>query len=167
MGQTDAAVLTATDVDELLRALAETPRHLAALARGLDDDRLQRRPGADDWSANAILAHLRACADVWGGSIITMIEQDRPTLRYVSPRTYIRKTSYTTLPFQASLQAYTAQRTELIRVLAALVPADWSRGATFTGTMRGREQTIPSYARRIVDHEQAHRAQIEATLRSG
>ena len=164
MEQADAIALTAADVAELLGALAETPRHLAALTAGLDDDRLQRRPGADDWSANEILAHLRACSDVWGGSITTMIERDQPTLRYVSPRTYIRKTSYTTQPFQASLQAYTAQRAELVRTLTALAPADWSRGATFTGTTRGREQTILSYARRIVDHEQAHREQIEATL---
>jgi len=28
---------------------------------------------------------------------------------------------------------------------------DWSRGATFTGTVRGREQTILSYAQRIAD----------------
>jgi hypothetical protein len=165
MGPSAAAVPNAADVEELLRALADTPRHLEALAGGLDDDRLQRRPNADDWSANEILAHLRACTDVWGGSILTMIERDQPTLRYLSPRTYIRKTSYTMLPFQASLQAYTAQRTDLIRTLAALAPADWSRGATFTGTTRGRDQTILSYARRIVDHEQAHRAQIEATLR--
>ena len=44
--------------------------------------------------------------------------------------------------------------------------ADWSRGATFSGTTRGREQTILSYARRIVEHEREHREQIEATVRA-
>ena len=164
MTTADDALLTATDLDDLLRALAETPRHLESLTRGLDDPRLQRRPGPDAWSANEILAHLRACADVWGGSIATMIERDHPTLRYVSPRTYIRKTSYTTLPFQQSLQAFSAQRADLVRTLTAL--ADWSRGATFTGTTRGREATILSYVRRILAHEQEHREHLEATLKA-
>jgi len=159
-------VLTLSDVDELLRALADTPRHLESITHGLDDDRLQRRPADDAWSANEILAHLRACADVWGGSIATMIERDHPTLRYISPRTYIRKTSYAALPFRQSLQAFSAQRADLMRTLAALALAAWSRSATFKGATRGREATIASYVRRIVAHEQEHRAQLVATLRT-
>jgi hypothetical protein len=157
-------VVTSVEIDEVVRALAAMPGYFESLARGLDDARLRLRPGEDAWSANDVLAHLRACADVWGKSIVAMIERDRPTLRYVSPRTWIRKTSYAEQPFDQSLQAYTVQRDDLVRALKALAVGDWSRGATFTGTTRGREQTILSYARRIVDHEREHGAQIEATL---
>jgi hypothetical protein len=162
----DDAVVTAAEVDKLLRSLEAVPRHLASLIAGLDDARLRRRPRIDAWSANDVLAHLRACADVWGGSIATMIERDHPTPRYVSPRTWIRKTSYPELAFQPSLEAYAAQRDDLVRSLRSLAIGDWARGATFTGTTRGRAATILGYVRRIVAHEREHLEQIEATLRA-
>src|SRR3954462_12426492 len=156
--------MTDDDIGQLMRALEELTGYLETATHGLTDARLHARPRADSWSANEILAHLRACADVWGGSIVAMIEHDHPTLRYVSPRTWIRRTRYTELPFEASLQAFVAQRAALVQALASLAVDDWSRGAPFTGTTRGREQTILSYVRRIVDHEREHREQIEAAL---
>lgn len=162
----DDAMVTAAEVDELLRSLEAASRHLTSLSAGLDDARLQRRPSIDSWSTNDVPAHLRACADVWGGSIATMLERDLPTLRYVSPRTWIRKTGYPEQPFQESLLAYAAQREDLVRTLGALAPADWARGASFTATTRGREATILSSVRRIVTHEREHLDQIEAAIRA-
>lgn len=160
----DDIVVAAADIDELLRLMADTPVRLNAVSRGLDDDRLQRPPSAGAWSANEILAHLRACADVWGGSITAMIERDHPTLRYVSPRTWIRRTSYTSQRFSESVRAFGEQRGNLVKMLSALEPAAWTRGATFSGTTRGREQTILDYVRRIIAHEQEHLGQIQATV---
>jgi len=93
-----------------------------------------------------------------------MLSQDHPTLRYVSPRTWLRKTDYPAQEFHISLQAFTRQRDELLKLLTPLTLEDWSHGATFTGTTRGREQTVFSYARRIVDHETQHLDQIEEVL---
>jgi hypothetical protein len=157
-------VVAASEIGDLLRVLADTPERLESLSRGMSVERLHLSPNEGAWSANEILAHLRACADVWGGSIQSMIERDQPTLRYVSPRTWIRKTSYPSQPFSESLQAFATQRRELVRALGALEPADWARGATFTGTTRGRGQTIQSYVERIVAHELEHCDQFQATL---
>lgn len=157
--------ISPAETETLLEQLAETPRRLAALSRGLASAQLQARPGEDAWSANDILAHLRACADVWGQSILSMLAHDHPTLRYVSPRTWIRKTDYPTQEFQASLQAFSAQREQLLLTLQAMPLADWARGATFTGTTRGREHTVFSYARRMAEHEREHAEQIEALLK--
>src|SRR4051794_5011983 len=88
------AAVTAASRDDLVRMLADTPHLLESLTRDIDEARLQCKPAEGEWSANDILAHLRACADMWGGSIRAMIERDHPTLRYVSPRTWLRKTSY-------------------------------------------------------------------------
>ncbi len=44
---------------------------------------------------------------------------------------------------------------------------DWLRGATFTGTTKGREQTVLSYAQRMVQHEIEHCEQIEKLLEQG
>jgi hypothetical protein len=86
-------------------------------------------------------------------------------LRYVSPRTWIRKTDYLELEFHQSLQFFTRQRSDLVKTLESITLADWSRGATFTATTRGREQTVLSYVQRMVQHEDEHCEQIEALLK--
>jgi hypothetical protein len=153
------------EIETLLKHLADTPHRIASASQGHERTRLHFRSDADVWSANDVLAHLRACADVWGKAIVAMIAQDHPTLRYVSPRTWIRKTDYPEQEFHRSLEAFAKQRSELLNVLKALENVDWSRGATFTATTRGREQTVLSYARRIADHESVHCEQIEVLLK--
>ena len=153
------------EIEKTLKSLAATPHRLKTLSKGLDKTQLHFWSDEEPWSVNDILAHLRACADVWGKSILTMISQEHPTLRYVSPRTWMRKTNYPEQEFHASLEAFTRQRNELLEALKALTNPDWSRGATFTGTTKGREQTVLSYAQRIAQHENEHCIQIEALLK--
>jgi hypothetical protein len=155
------------EIEATLKALADTSHRLNSLSNGLDKTQLHFRSDEEPWSANDILAHLRACSDVWGKSILAMISQEHPTLRYISPRTWMRKTNYADQDFHVSLEAFTKQRNELLEALKALNINDWSRGATFTGTTKGREQTILSYAQRIARHENDHCIQIEALLKEG
>ncbi len=152
------------DIAKLLTSLAETPTRLAAMSSRGEEARLHGKVSEAEWTVNEILAHLRVCAEVWGKSILAMISQDQPTLRYVSPRIVAKKRDYTTQAFAASLQTFSQQRNELLQQLTTLDQAAWSRGATFTGTIKGREQTIFSYVQRIVDHEAAHLQQIEEIL---
>lgn len=156
--------VTATEVEEMLEALAETPRRLASMTGDLGQARLHTKADADSWSANDILAHLRSCADVWGQGIQAMIDQDHPTLRYISPRTWIRKTDYPQQEFRTSFRAFVSQRDDLLALLRPLELEGWSRAATFTGTTKGREQTIFNYARRIALHEQEHLGQLAGML---
>src|SRR5262245_30553679 len=153
------------ETESVLRLLATTPRRIASLSRGVEISKLHFRPHQDSWSASDILAHLRACADVWGKSIFEMLTRDHPRLRHISPRGWIRKTDYIELEFDVSLQAFTRQRRELLKALKDLAIEDWSRGATFTATTRGREQTVFDYALRIAEHENKHCDQIEAVLK--
>lgn len=151
---------TSTEITDVLESLAETPRRIEAVVKGLQDDRLQAKPDEKSWSANDILAHLRACADVWGKSIDDMLEQDYPTLRHVSPRTYMRKTDYAQRAFHESFQAFADQRAALLRRLENLDVDDWSRGAV----IKDREYTVLSQARRMAQHEDVHCEQIEAVM---
>ena len=57
-------------VDEIMAILPETPRRIAALTEGLSPTELRAAPEPDAWSINDVLAHLRACHDVLGGSIL-------------------------------------------------------------------------------------------------
>ena len=148
-------------IEQVLTLLEATPPRLAALTAGLAPAQLRTAPTPDEWSANEVLAHLRACADVWGGCIMTMLAEDRPTLRAVNPRTWIEKTDYRELDFRRSLGAFAAQRAELLAILEPLPHESWSRAATVTGAGRVLERTVLDYAQRLARHERPHVKQIE------
>lgn len=163
--QHQTAEATSDDIEQLLALLTVAPSRLDSMNQSIDDERLNFKPDETSWSANEILAHVRANAEVWGKSILAMIGQDHPTLRYVSPRSWMRKTNYHKQDFHESLHTFTQQRANLLKSLKALNQADWSRGATFTATTRGREATILSYVQRMTDHERQHVEQLEVLLK--
>ena len=145
---------------ELLALLAAAPSRIAAATAELTAAQLRATPATDEWSINAVLAHLRACADVWGGCIATILAQNEPTIRAVNPRTWMVQTDYLDLEFRPSLDAFTAQRATLLAVLEPLSPAAWSRGATVKGAGKTLRRTVFSYADWLASHERAHLKQI-------
>ena len=151
-------------IEQILTLLAETPRRLEALTADLAPTLLRTAPNHGEWSANDALAHLRACADVWGGCIATIIAKERPTLRAVNPRTWILQTDYCELEFRPSLHAFAAQRTDLLAVLEPLPPESWSRAATVTGAGKILERTVLFYADWLARHERPHVKQIERII---
>lgn len=146
--------------EQTLSLLAETPQRLAALAEGLTAAQLRAAPTPDEWSANDVLAHLRACADVWGDCIATIIAEDEPTLRAINPTTWIKRTNYLDLDFQPSLRAFATQRAELLATLQPLPDASWSRAATVTGAGKVLTRTVLTYAQWLAEHERPHIKQI-------
>ncbi len=93
-----------------------------------------------------------------------MIKEDRPTIRSVSPRGWIKNTDYLDQDFRVSFRAFSEARTALLARLRTLDSTGWSRRATFTGTTLGRDATVLSYAKRIADHEVQHLDQLRQTL---
>jgi DinB family protein len=148
-------------IEQALTLLVGTPSRLAALTADLAPAQLRAAPSDDEWSANDVLAHLRACADVWGSCIVTMLTEDTPTLRAVNPTTWIKQTSYPELAFRPSLRAFATQRAELLAILEPLRPQDWSRTATVTGAGAVLTRTVLAYAQRMAGHERSHIKQIE------
>lgn len=153
-------------IEQMLAALEEAPGRLAALTGELTEAQLRALPGPDEWSANDVLAHLRACADMWGAAIMTIVGGDHPTIRAVNPRLWIKQTDYLDLEFAPSLRAYTRQRVELLAVLKPLPPEGWSRSAIVTGAGRPLERTVHDYAERLVRHERPHVKQIGRIAKS-
>jgi hypothetical protein len=141
-----------------------TPPRLAALTDGVTPAQLRAAPAPDEWSANDVLAHLRACADMWGKYIMAMLAEDTPTLRAVNPRAWIKQTNYRELDFQPSLHAFATQRAELLAVLKPLPAAGWSRSATVTGAGKPLTLTVLSYVQRLALHERPHIKQIERII---
>jgi hypothetical protein len=148
-------------IEEVLTLLAETPRRIGALTAGLAPALLHNAPNDDEWSANDVLAHLRACADVRGEPIVAIIAEDTPTLRAVDPRTWIKDTNYPELEFRRSLRAFAAQRADLLAVLEPLQRDGWSRRARVTGAGQVLERDVLFYGRWLAGHERTHVKQIE------
>ncbi len=148
-------------IEQSLTILTETPLRISALTAGLAPTQLHATLGDGGWSANQLLAHLRACADVWGNCIEVIIAQDTPTIRAVNPTTWINSTDYLEQEFQPALHAFTTQRTALLALLEVLAPEDWSRAATVTGAGNVLERTVLFYAQWLARHERSHRKQLE------
>ncbi len=151
---------TPLTIDVVLTRLAEQPKEIAAVTAGLPRARLHRAPSRGDWSLNDVLAHLRSCSDVWGKYMATIIAEDRPTIRAMSPRTWIKNTNYPELDFAPSFRAFTKQRAELLALLRSLPKAAWSRTATVTGAGKPRDRTVLEYAEWLANHERSHVKQM-------
>jgi uncharacterized damage-inducible protein DinB len=150
--------------EQAMSMLAGAPGRIAEMAHGIDADVLQAAPQAGEWSANEVLAHIRACADVWGGSIERILAEDYPTLKAMDPRTWMRSTDYLQQAFHASLDAYTRQRAGLIEVLSALKEQEWTRSAKVVGAGKPLERTVFFYAQWMAIHERPHLKQIARVL---
>jgi hypothetical protein len=66
---------------QILTMLAATPARLADLTQGLSPAQLLAAPEPGQWLARDVLAHLRACADMWGKYIGVILSEDRPTFK--------------------------------------------------------------------------------------
>jgi hypothetical protein len=152
-------------IEQILTILKETPPRLAKMTAGLTPAQLRTGPTAGEWSANEVLAHLRACNEVWGGYyIMTIIAQDHPTIKAINPRTWLKNTDYLEQDFQPSLRAFTGQRQRLLAVLEPLPPKDWARTNTLIGAGKPLQQTLVSHADGLARHERAHLKQIERII---
>lgn len=152
---------TPLTIDQVLAALKEQPKAIAALTAGLPRARLHGSARRDEWSLNDVLAHLRSCADMWGRYMATIIAEDQPTIRAMNPTTWIKNTNYPELEFAPSFRAFRKQRAELLELLRPLPKAAWSRSATVTGGGAPRERTVLDYARWLANHERSHLKHIE------
>jgi hypothetical protein len=152
--------------DTVLDVLRTTPDRLRALSAAATEAELAAPPEEGEWSTTEVLAHLRACADVWGAAIERILREDDPTIQAVSPRSWIERTDYRQRPFKPSLRAFARQRTKLLMLLDPLPTQGWARSATVLGAGRPLVTTVHAYASRMALHERAHWRQVERTLAS-
>lgn len=151
-------------VGQVLSILEETPVRLRSLTDGLAERLAGVAPEPGEWSATEILAHLRSCSDVWGAAIESIVRTDHPTIRAVSPTTWIKSTAYPDLGFVSSLGAFSWQRDGLLAILRPLPNQDWTRSATVLGGGKPLQLTVHSYANRLARHERTHWRQMAKTV---
>jgi hypothetical protein len=152
---------TPSEIENYLTIISETPQQIAQAAKGLAETRLQFKPDRKSWSANDILAHLRSCADLWTHSIYAMLAENKPVFSDIDERKWAKVTRYDKLSFAESLQAFSLQRENLLRVLKPLPFDSWERSAIIFE----RKHTVFTQTRRMAKHETEHCEQIASLLR--
>jgi DinB superfamily len=141
-----------------------TPVAMGKATRGVElevRERRRRTPDRDMDEASSGRARRREEEAVGRADGITSLPAAE---RRVDAKCSRKKTGYLELGFADLLRAFSEERGGLLESLRALDPVGWSRGATFTGTARGRLGAVLSYARRIADHELHHLDQLRRTL---
>jgi hypothetical protein len=144
-------------VEEIMAILPETPGRMAALTHGLTSEQLHRAPEPGGWSVNDVLAHLRACHDVFGGYILRIMTEDTPTWKGMNPRAWIKQTDYPDWEYRPAFEAFAKQRADLLAVLEPLPPEAWARTATVVGMLgETYDRTARYYGDWMAGHERAH-----------
>lgn len=148
---------TAKEIELHLAQLVDTPPSIQAFVAGLSADDLRWSPGKKDWSVVEILAHLRACADVWSYSIYAMLAENQPTLPLLDERRWAKSLGYAALSFETSFNTFVSQREDLLRTLRAIDGEIWER----TANIEGRNHSVFSQSRRMALHEVEHLNQFQ------
>jgi hypothetical protein len=148
------------DIGEYLERLVAAPERIARATEGADVELLHRRSSTEPWSVNDILAHLRAAADNRTRFMRRMASGEHARLAYVSPRSELSRTDYVDRSFAENLVAFSSDRAQLVEWLRALPIDAWRREVS----IRGRPETVATYARYLTEHELAHCKQIEALV---
>ena len=143
-------------IENLSNILEETEKILDRMALDHAEQDLYRTSHPEEWSARDVLAHLRACADVFSWHIYVMLAVDNPTLPYVHPNNWMSIQGYTLLSFADNLASFKLNRQHLLRKLSSLTLQEWQR----TGIIKERNHTVFGEARRMALHEEGHFKQL-------
>jgi len=153
-------------IEEIMAILRTTVPALGELTGGVAARRLQTPPD-EGWSVNDVLAHLRACHDVLGGSMLRILREDHPAWKGMNPRTWIKHTDYPEWKFGPAFEAFRTQRAELLVVLEPLPHAAWERTATVTGMVGDvYERSARYYGDWMARHERGHVKHIDRILKA-
>ena len=152
---------TPGEVKRYLAVISETPQRVADATAEFDDLQLHFKADSKSWSASDLLAHLRSCSDLWTHSIYAMLAENEPQFSDVDERKWARVTKYAGLDFFDSLEAFSLQRKNLVRVLHDLPFEAWERSALIVE----RRHTVFTQTRRMAKHESEHLQQLSSILR--
>jgi len=144
----------------VISLLEKMPYEITNRTLGIDPRQLQTRPNPESWSAVEILAHLHACATIWGLSIEKMLQENDPILENLHPGNWDKLSYYSAMSFDESFKIYKSNRRNLISRLIMLSPEEWGK----IGWIKNKKHTVFSQARRMALHEFDHLEQFEKNV---
>jgi hypothetical protein len=141
-----------------LAVQATTPRRLARLIKGVPARRLRKRPAADTWSVNEILAHLADAEIVIGFRMRLILGAPGIPISAYDQDSWVSSGHYETRDPRKSLEQFSVLRSANLALLESLTPRQWKQYGMHSE--RGKE-TIEHMVRMTAGHDLNHLQQIE------
>lgn len=154
--------MDAMNTDDLVDALAETPIWLRETFLHLSDSAARLSPGAGQWSAADVLAHLRASDAILAPRVLQILVRAQAPLIGFDERAWAAWATRARLSISTQVEAFDAQRSELVGVLRTLIPAEWA--AEGLHETRGA-LSVRAIVQDLATHEREHRQQMDELLR--
>ncbi len=157
--------LTNANITRVTALLADAPGKVESLSKGLSDAQLRRPLGDGERSFTEELAHLLNCEARSSEAIYLALLVDEPLFVDIHPERQLGKLlRYDQFAFGDLLAYFKLRRAVLLRVLASLAEAQWSRTIREEG--KKRKESVYWRARSIAMHELEHLLDIESKLMS-
>ena len=151
------------EIHDLIQRLAENARRVEALFEGLSEDEARRAPAPTEWSAVAVLTHIRTAEAIMMPRLMQILVRPGVRVPDMDEHRWAALLARARLPIGQQVEAFAARRRELVGLLLTLTPEEWA--TTGEHELLG-EITARGIAEHAAAHEQEHIQQIEAVRRS-
>jgi len=149
-------------MDELLKSLEAFPPFLVDALDQLGDPRARERPDEQHWSLGEQLWHL---ADLeregWLMRIERLLAEEQPALPDFDGNALAEQRDYRAKDPYLALQRFRAARSASLARLRGINARQWKRSGTLERVGPIALEDLP---RKMSEHDQAHRVEIEALL---
>jgi len=149
-------------MDNLLKSLEEFGPFLVRALDQLGDPRARERPDEEHWSLNEQLWHL---ADLeregWLMRIERLLAEDQPALPDFDGDALAKQRDYRAKDPYLALQRFRTARSASLARLRGINARQWKRAGTLERVGPIALEDLP---RKMSEHDQAHRVEIEALL---
>ena|SRR5688572_11316964 len=163
MNKTLSTDQTPENISKILEMLAETPKKLEVLSKGLSKEKLREPLGKGERSFTEDLTHLINGEARSSEMIYQALLVDEPFFADFHPdRDWGKLTRFDLLDFSDLLNYFKTRRKILLRVLSELKEADWSKAVREEG--KKRKESVYWRARTIVMHELDHVGDLEKKI---
>lgn len=149
---------------EIGEIVADSPRRLTSLLEGVSEERLARRPSADQWCMKEIAGHLVDVTDLFCWRVRTILDAATPPpLNEAGPPwRLLEGKGYPGVESTVIAERFRVVTGEALKVIGGLGAGGWGR----YGLPRGRLTTVLDYGTWLANHNVAHLAQIAALRES-
>jgi hypothetical protein len=148
-------------ITEIAAILTDSPRRLASLLDGIDEERLATRPSADEWCMKEIAGHLIDVTQLFCSRVRTIRDAVTPASLDgpVPPWRLLDGKGYRDVASKLLIEGFGVATEEALDIIRGLGADDWGR----FGLIRGRVvTTILDLGTWLANHNIAHFAQIKA-----
>lgn len=154
---------TRDNIGRVMARLAETAPAMARFRAGMPDDRLREPLGPGERSLTEDMAHMVNVDALGSGSIYLALLLNTPLFPPIhAERDLGLLLRHDLMPFDDLLAYFTFRRQVLLRVLAGLTDAQWSRAIREEG--KARQESVYWRARGLAHHEQSHLTDLARKL---